>query len=29
MTKMTQLHESDIEQMLIDQLKGKRYEYLY
>ena len=26
---MTQLHESDIEQMLIDQLKAKGYQYLY
>ena len=26
---MTKLHESDIEQMLIDQLKAKGYQYLY
>ena len=26
---MTQLHESDIEQMLIEQLKAKGYQYLY
>ncbi|MBO7134565.1 MAG: hypothetical protein J6W06_10470, partial [Bacteroidales bacterium] len=26
---MNTLHESDIEQMLIDQLKGKGYDYLY
>ena len=26
---MTQLHESDIEKLLIDLLKAKKYDYLY